>query len=527
MVLPAPHDAEANESRGRIRIAGMPLSAIAFLILTASIALLWSHYQLLWSDELCAILTGSISSLGRLIHIELTAPISFDPIGYNALIHGVIYLFGASALALRLPSMCGYLLMQVCLFYFVRRIATERAATFALAFPAVVGISFYSVQGRPYGLLLGLSALAMLSWQTATRRNSQRTGVLVVLSLSLALIVNTQYYGVLIFVPLCAAEAIRILERRRLDTPVLVSIFVGMAGLFVAMPFARALSSFSENHINHKGVSFHFIIHSYVWILVGYANWSLFAQRVIGFSVALLLLVLIAGFAHFHSRITLRLPHAEGTFLFILSAYPVFAYLLATFVTHFVETRYIQPALIGMTALLAILMTPILQNKRMGGIILAMLFVAIAVMGGLHIRSEKEQTDRTMASMVLSPKTQRILQAFPNQPIYTTDSSMFATIGHYSPNADLRSRITLVYATPNYHKEDVGADVTRQLGNMQADGVPSIVSYAAVSSHGEKEVFLLYHNPWDGTDRALSDAHADINYLGPAFGGDLVSVRFP
>jgi hypothetical protein len=148
----------------------MPISAIAFLILTAAIELLWSHYQLLWGDEFGFGLLGidSSSSISRLIHIELTVPISFDPPGYNGLIYAVIHLFGPSALAMRLPSMCGYLLMQICLFYFVRRIATERAATFALAFPTLIGVVSYSVQARPYGLLLGLSALAMVSWQTAT-----------------------------------------------------------------------------------------------------------------------------------------------------------------------------------------------------------------------------------------------------------------------------------------------------------------------------------------------------------------------
>jgi hypothetical protein len=38
-------------------IAGMPIPALGFLILTAVLALLWSHYQLLWSDEFGVITT--------------------------------------------------------------------------------------------------------------------------------------------------------------------------------------------------------------------------------------------------------------------------------------------------------------------------------------------------------------------------------------------------------------------------------------------------------------------------------------
>src|ERR1017187_368545 len=125
-------DSDAHGSDRQLRIAGMPISAIAFLILSAVIALIRSHYYLLWADEFRVAITGSIPGIARLIHVELTKPYSFDPIGYNGLMHGVIHVFGVSALAMRLPSMCGYLLMQVCLFYFVRRISTEHAATFEI-----------------------------------------------------------------------------------------------------------------------------------------------------------------------------------------------------------------------------------------------------------------------------------------------------------------------------------------------------------------------------------------------------------
>ena len=42
---PIPDDLEANRGHRRFRIAGMPLSAIAFLILTAAVSLLTAHYR--------------------------------------------------------------------------------------------------------------------------------------------------------------------------------------------------------------------------------------------------------------------------------------------------------------------------------------------------------------------------------------------------------------------------------------------------------------------------------------------------
>ncbi|MGA2896272.1 MAG: glycosyltransferase family 39 protein [Acidobacteriaceae bacterium] len=504
----------------------MPISAIAFLILSAVIALIRSHYHLLWADEFGTATTGSIPGIAQLIHVELTKPYSPDPIGYTGLMHAVVHGFGVSAFAMRLPSMCGYLLMQGCLFYFVRRISSERAATFALAFPALAGIVSYSIQARPYGVLLGLSALAMLSWQTAARRDSRRTSALVILSLSLAMAVNTQYYGVLLLIPLCAAESIRVLERRRADVPVLVSILAGMGGLIVAVPFAKALSQFSADH-QPTEVSYHFITHSYLWLMFGYDGVSVHLQRLIGVGLALFFLSLIAGFVGLRSRVALRLSHAEAAFVLLFSAYPILVYLLARFVTHFAESRYTQSAMIGITAIFAVLMAPLLERKTTGRIVLVSLFAAIAISGFFRVRSEKELGLSTMSSLALDPVTQRSLEATAGQPIYVANATVYFIVGYYSPSPDLRSRIRIVYSEdPKYYSESLG-DEYRQLVNGRAAGIRDIVPYEFVSKPGTEDLLLLYHNPWDWTDEALSASHGQITYLGQVYGGDLVSVRFP
>jgi hypothetical protein len=515
-----------NESDGRFRIAGMPLSAIAFLLLSVLIDLLWSHYQLLWTDEFYTLETASVSSIAQLVHLQLATPISIDTVAYNSAAHAAIGIFGASAFAIRLPAMCGYLLMQVCLFYFVRRITTERAATFALAFPALIGCAMYSIQARSYGFLLGLAALAMVSWQAATRRESKRTIALVVLSFSVAIAINTHYYGVLLLIPLCGAELFRTFERRRVDVPVYLSIAAGMAGIIILVPFARSVSQFRD-HYFLKGVDYHFISHSYLWLLVGYEGMSVSMQHFIGITVTSFLLAMVAGFIYFPSRFTVRLPHAEAVFILLLAALPLFGFLLAYFVTKVIEGRYILPTVIGMTALLAILIAPILGNKIIGRIVLASLFVAIAGIGVLRIRSEKEQAAGTLKSLVLNSLTRRSLEEIPDQPIYVSNPGLFQTLGYYAPSSNIRSRITLVYSRDEEMLNQNNDYLSITGANMRAAGIPHIVPYESVSINGTERLFLLLHNPWDWTDRALADSHAQITYLGPAYGGDLVSVRFP
>lgn len=521
-------DSDISEKKPEFRIAGMPPAAIALLFLSVVMLLMWSHFRLLAGDEFGFGLLSidSSSSIVRLIHIELTKPVSFDPPGYNALIYGVIRLFGTGALAMRLPSICGYLLMQVCLFYFVRRIATERAAILAMGLPILMGVAIYSILARPYGVLLGLSALSMLSWQTVARRDSQRDVALYLLALSLALIVNTQYYGVLIFVPLCAAEFIRSFERRRMDIPVLASIVAGMAGLMIAMPFARVLSQFSQNHLLDDA-TYHFIPHSYFWLFIGYKTMSESRQHLGGIMILALVIALVIVFFLLPPREALRLPHSEAAFVVILSGLPVLAYLLARFVTHFVEARYIQPAMIGIVVILVILVAPLLRYKVVWRAVLSFMFLAVVIVGCIRIREAKKQSQQMIDFVTLSPTTQRNLRMFPGRPIYVTNQSLFEFVRYYAPDSEIRSRITLIYSRPAGLKYGVGADTSQQIVNMWVDGVPNVVPYKSIALHGTEHLFLLEHLTWGWTDRALAEAHVTTTYLGPAYGGDLVSVRFP
>lgn len=509
---------------------GMRLPAIAFLLLSAAIELIRSHYQLLGMDEygfgLLGICRGS--SFARLIHIQLTKPLSFDPIGYNALIYGAIHYFGTSALVMRLPSIVGYLLMQVCLYWMVRRIANEWTATVALALPALMGVVVYSIEARPYAVMLGFAALTMLCWQTAARRNAGRTLALVGLALSLALAVNMQYYAVLLFIPLCAAEAVRMMESRRVDVPMLGSIAGGLSGLILVVPFAKALSTFQANHNPVRAANLHFVTHSYLWLLIGYEQLSVARQHVIGLCCAALFGALIAGFARARRNIVLHLPRAEAVLLALVAAIPILAFLLAVVVTHFVEARYTLPGMIGLCAGAAIMCMPLSQNRILRGIILGLLFVGIAVTGVEHVRSDQKSAQAYMALLKIAPETQRALEMYPGHQIYGLNHFVFEFVHYYSTSADMRSRLTLTYLDPKDARwEGVGADVDEQMANMEADGVPLVASYEEVAKPGTEHLFLLDHAPWDWTDRRLAAAHAEIKPLGHFFGGDLVLVRFP
>ena len=104
---------------------------IVMLGFTLAVSLLWSRAKLFSQDEMYEFQTDSVSSLRELIHVQRTWPISLDPPLYHALSHGAMQVFGATAFAQRLPALLGFLLMQICLFFLVRRLAGERAGAVA------------------------------------------------------------------------------------------------------------------------------------------------------------------------------------------------------------------------------------------------------------------------------------------------------------------------------------------------------------------------------------------------------------
>jgi Dolichyl-phosphate-mannose-protein mannosyltransferase len=505
----------------------IPWPAIAFLLLTVVYSLVWSHHKLMSQDEFFVLQTDSASSFAQLIHIQSTYPVSLDPLVYHSLTHMAIKIFGAGAFALRLPSLLGYLLMQLCLFFFVRRIATERAAIFALAFPMLTATFFYSAEGRPYGLLLGLYGLTMVSWQAVTRRDSQRTFALISLALSVALSLNTHYFGILLLLPLCAAELFRTIQRRRLDLPVFLSILIGMGAIVLVLPFAKAAVEFRKNYYNAGAISYHDITQAYRSIFLDYTQYSMTLQHFAAIGLVFFAIAFLWGCIRQLRSSELELPNADIVFLVVLAALPFFGYLMARFVTHSVEVRYVLGAIIGISALLSIAATPLFRHNDISTFTLLLLVAAIVVVGILRINTEQKKTQAIMASLTLNPQLKTAIMATPSKLLYFQDLGFFEVASYYEPDPDIRPLMALIYSREQELRWDFhDTESLAALRMRNFTGFP-IFSYESLATQPDDHIFVLFHSGWDWTDQALASTHANITPLGPAFGGDAVSVRFP
>lgn len=500
----------------------LPVSAVAILFVTAVVSLVWSHYKLLSQDEIFVLQTDSVSSVRQLVHIQRTTPISLDPLAYHLLTHAATKVFGATAFALRLPSLAGFLLMQVCLFVLVRRRAGGRAALFAMAFPALTATLFYSAEARPYGMLLGLSALMLVCWRRATDE-ARPVSALVLLALTITVALNTHYFAILLLIPLCAAELARTMQRRRLDVGVAGAIAGGVAGIVFTMPFQKAAAEFRTHYYNGGAVSVRAITQGYRALFVDYTHYSMAVQRSMAFAFVCLAVMFAVACVRLLQR--RMLPFADAVFVVVLTLLPFFGFVLARFVTHSFEVRYVLGALIGVSVLLALALRDVLARPSLT-LLTVMLCGAVGVGGWVRITDEMRTSRTIMDGLVVPDAVKAAVLASPTGRLYVQDMGHFDVASLYEPDVEMRARLALVYSRENEIRYDGHDTVSLTAMHMRAFTPYAIVEYRDWKKVPGPVVLLQFQSGWNWTGQALAADGVSVRPLGRMGEGEAVSVSF-
>ena len=180
----------------------LPIAALSLLYLAVTAVL--AQRKLMWNDELYTYYMARLPSMSDVWAALMSRGEQTPPFFYFTT-RVSFDLFGVNNLSVRLPEMLGFWMMLACLYVFVARRASTLAGLCAAAFPLVTIAYLFAFEARPYGLLLGCGALALVSWQSVTL-NRHRAVSLICLAASVAAMVSTQYYGVLILLPLALAN---------------------------------------------------------------------------------------------------------------------------------------------------------------------------------------------------------------------------------------------------------------------------------------------------------------------------------
>ena len=132
----------------------------AFLTVTIPVAT-----RPLWFDELFTYYVAAAPDLeqsyARLIHTDLNPPLEY------LLVRGSIALFGHTPLAVRIPSLAGFLCASLVLFLLARKRLGAVYGLTAMGFLWSTGFLRFAVEARPYALLLAFFSIAAACWLKA------------------------------------------------------------------------------------------------------------------------------------------------------------------------------------------------------------------------------------------------------------------------------------------------------------------------------------------------------------------------
>ncbi|HEV2645106.1 MAG TPA: glycosyltransferase family 39 protein [Acidobacteriaceae bacterium] len=220
------------------------LVLLLLVMLYIAAALQASRSARLWHDELFTYYIAQSPTLrdmwANLRQHDLNPPLMY------LLTRWSFRLFGVSTLTTRIPEILGFMLWIVCTFRFVQRRMGTNFAAFAVLALLESDTFQFSVDARPYALLLGFLGLAMLGYQKITidppsdnTSRSTRLSGLTCLFVGVFGMMLSHMFGLFGLGALAAAEIWRTRLRRSVDWPVILIILLPLALFAAYVPMFR------------------------------------------------------------------------------------------------------------------------------------------------------------------------------------------------------------------------------------------------------------------------------------------------
>ena len=320
----------------------------------------------LWNDELYTWHFAQLPTIGD-VWDELSTGVEQIPPFYYVVTRASLALFGDGELALRVPSIIGFLLACTCLFAVVARRTNAWYGLVGALVPLASGAATYAWEARPYALVVGFAAAAVLCHQLRTDNVGPRLAVLG-LAVALAAATGVHYYGVLVVLPIALAEAVRVVMRRQPDWAVVAAFFAPIVPLGVSAPLLQEARRYSgafwtEFDLGSAPEFFVFLLRANVFSASRIPTWL-----GIGFATVVLGAALI---------VLLRRPRAAQTEVAAALGFlllPLVGVLVGEFVTGAYVERYVLAGVIGPALLI-----PLALQRVAGGRASAALAAAVVL----------------------------------------------------------------------------------------------------------------------------------------------------
>jgi hypothetical protein len=197
---------------------------VALVVLFAVWAWFGSRAARFEFDELLEISAASAPTSHDVLSF-LASGVDFNPPLSHFLIRAAMSQLGDAEWVTRLPAFLGFVVLILAMYALVARRCTPAYGIVAMLLTIGLPLRTYAIQARPYGIVLGLSALAVTFYLQAVEYRS-RTFSLCALAICTGAMVASHYYEVLVVAVLLVMELIRGWETNRMDWP-LVACCIG------------------------------------------------------------------------------------------------------------------------------------------------------------------------------------------------------------------------------------------------------------------------------------------------------------
>ena len=400
------------------------LVALSLLYVGCTVTLA-AHKQM-WNDELFTYYLALLPNGSALRQALLTGAEQIPPT-FHLLTRGTFALLGTGQLAIRLPEIVSFLIMMLCLYRFVSVISSPFYGLIAMITPLVTDAYRYAYEARPYALVLGFSAVALVCWQeTADER--RRIWALAGLVVALAAALSSHYYGVLTFAGIGIGEAIRSWGRRRLDLPVWVALGLGAAvPILIFWPFISRSAGYASTFWSPPP--------RLRQVPDFYRQLFLPGASPLGAT-----LLLAAGYGLTSTTAPSSEPRAADARAglgagFGFASLPVIAFALGKVATHVFVNRYALTSVLGISILVALVVRQLPRGRAVIGmayLVLVTLWFPLAQRNSL--RALQDDVSSTKAAVALLEANESGLSIVASEP------HIFMTLAHYAP-PDITSRL--------------------------------------------------------------------------------------
>lgn len=477
----------------RLRTSLLVLGAIGlpYFVAVAAIA----HRRHLWNDELFTydfVNLPSVSDVWR----ELRTGIEQTPPLFYLVTRASLAVLGHNSVAIRIPAMLGVFAACCCVYLLLARRASPVAGAAGALIVLATQALPYGYEARPYGIVLGLAAAALLCWQV--RADTGSVLAVVMLAVVFACAVSTHYYAALLVVPIAAAEATRAAARRRIDLAVPAALVVGLAPLLAYKPLIDGARRFS---------------HSFWTTFDWSSSWQFYAWLLRTPAVPprlgtdLLVAVVAAVVAAALVVIRSATPEVAAAVGFLVL--PLLGVTLAEGVTGAFTERYVLSAVLGVAILGA------LALDRLGAWWRPLPLVAVVLLGAFCVRAAVYDYrdvggDRTRqrATLALLSETR------PSLPIAVAQPHDFLELSHYAAPR-LHRRLFYLASRP-LARRYLGTDSTEA-------GVIGLSGFSPLNVRGYRPFlragrpFLVFAGVGSGAwlPQALAADHVPLRRLRP------------